>query len=289
MKILVTGSNGQLGTEIKYASKFFAEHEFFFADKSDLDISSNDSLINFFSNNSFAIIINCAAYTNVDGAEDNQDDANKTNGFGVDNLCKTLESLSPTSQIIHISTDFVYEGNLNRPITEDCITNPKSYYGVSKLSGEVFLQASKIPSIIIRTSWLYSNNGNNFFNTMKRIGKENKSINVIDDQIGSPTNAKDLAMTILQIIQSKEFKFNASQKEIFHFSNSGECSWFDFASRIFLYSSIDCQASAISTKDYGSKVERPMYSVLDCSKITYNFGIKLKNWKVSLRECIDGV
>ena len=124
---------------------------------------------------------------------------------------------------------------------------------------------------------------------MKRIGKENKSINVIDDQIGSPTNAKDLAMTILQIIQSKEFKFNASQKEIFHFSNSGECSWFDFASRIFLYSSIDCQASAISTKDYGSKVERPMYSVLDCSKITYNFGIKLKNWKVSLRECIDGV
>ena len=288
MKILVTGSNGQLGQEIKYTSQFFTNQEFFFADKLDLDISSKKSLINFFSTNSFNIIINCAAYTDVEGAESNQEEANNINSFGVNNLCKTLESLSPTSQIIHISTDFVYEGDINRPITEDCLTNPKSHYGKSKLLGESFLQASSISSITIRTSWLYSIYGKNFVNTMKKIGKKNKLIKVVDDQIGSPTNARDLANSIMQIIQSKEFLYNTSQKEIFHFSNSGECSWFDFASTIFLQSQIDCQVSQISSKDYGSKVERPKYSVLDCSKINDTFGIKLRNWKDSLKECIDG-
>jgi len=287
MKILVIGSSGQLGTEIFNLQASLNLSDIFFYNKDKLDVSSNEIIETFFTENRFDIVINCAAYTNVDQAETNFNDAKTINADSIGYICSSLERHKPDTIFIHLSTDYIFDGNFEKPILEEEIPNPLSKYGKSKLLGEEILQKSSIPSIIIRVSWLYSNHGNNFLNTIINLSKKNKSINVINDQIGSPTSANDLANTIIKIIHSNKLNACAEKKEIFNFCNTGACSWHDFAKEILLSISSDCEVLPITTNEYNSKAERPKYSVLDTSKIANVFGLEIRTWKDALQNTIN--
>jgi dTDP-4-dehydrorhamnose reductase len=244
-----------------------------------------------FENNQFDLIINCAAYTAVDKAEQEQELADAINHLAVKQLAKITQDKN--SILIHISTDYVFDGTSHKPYVENDKINPQSVYGASKLKGEQAIQSIAPKAIIIRTSWVYSEYGNNFVKTMLRLGQERENLNVIFDQIGSPTYAKDLADTILLMVDSCAANSNIFQHDtkvhLFHYSNEGVSSWYDFAKAIFELSNIACTVSAIESKDYPTPAKRPHYSVLNKAKIKQNFDLTIPYWKDSLQACLKNL
>ncbi len=269
---LITGCKGQLGTEL---SKLLPNA--ICADIDVLDITDEKAVEDFVRENNIDIIINCAAYTAVDKAESDIDLAEKINIFGPKNLAKT------GAKIIHISTDYVFDGANHKPYQPDEKTNPVSVYGKTKRNGELVVLENAEIAVIIRTAWLYSEYGNNFVKTMRRLGAEKAEINVVSDQIGSPTYAADLANAIVKIIP----QMNKENSGIYHFTNEGICSWYDFAKEIMEMSELKCLVKPIKSSQYPTAAARPFYSVLDKDKIKSVFGININHWKDSLKKCIS--
>ncbi len=281
--ILVTGASGQLGREIKVRSKNYFGYEFIFTDIDTLDITDGKKVREFISRNFCDWIINCAAYNFVEKAEAEYDKAIQINSFAVKNLVDSIKGTD--SRLIHFSTDYVFDGKSNVPYKETSATNPLSAYGRSKLEGE--RSALQHPgTVIIRTSWLYSEFGSNFVKSILNKGKVNEPLNVVFDQIGTPTYAADLADAVLLIISKvikNQIAFNAG---LYHYSNEGVSSWYDFATEIVNESGFNCRVNPILTKDLKSAVQRPFYSVLDKSKIKENYNLEIPHWRQSLRKCI---
>ena len=282
--ILVTGSNGQLGNEIRRIS---ANHEnnfrFFFTDVAELDITDLKAVDSFIKENNIKYIINCAAYTAVDKAEDDVDLCYKINRDAVANLGQA--ATNNNAKVIHISTDYVYDGTANKPYVETDTVNPQSVYGKSKQEGEAELLKACANSIIIRTAWLYSIFGNNFVKTMIKLGKEHETLNVVADQRGTPTYGTDLAKTIVKILDFSEA--NGFKPGIYHYSNEGATTWYDFTLAIHKEAGINtCKVNPITTEQYPVKATRPKYSVLDKTKIKSTFNLTIPKWEESLNNCI---
>jgi dTDP-4-dehydrorhamnose reductase len=285
MNILITGSSGQLGSEIKDIVANYKDLCFFFRDLPALDICNSKQLALFFTENSIDTVINCAAYTNVDKAEEDSEIAEKVNATGVLNLVNAVEKVQ--GKLIHISTDYVFDGSNFLPYQESDEVNPIGVYGNTKRRGELAVINSDIDGIVIRTSWLYSAYGNNFVKTMLRYGKERDEMDVIFDQVGTPTSASDLAKTCLDILAyKKDAKIN-SKGNIYHFSNEGVASWYDFAVAIMEFGKVDCQVKPIQTKDYPTLAKRPPFSVLNKTKIKTDFEIEIPYWRGALELCIQ--
>ena len=285
MVVLVTGSNGQLGESIQYIANKYPEIEFIFCSSAILDITSFSNCESIFTKYNPNYCINTAAYTAVDKAESDQEKAHLVNAVGAKNLAEICKKLNTT--LIHISTDFVFDGTKSTPYLETDSTNPTSVYGQTKLDGEKAIQETLDNYYIIRTSWVYSQFGNNFMKTMLRLACERESLSVVNDQIGAPTNAVDLAEVLIKIIlenQSRNFEIKSENlpSKIFNFSNEGRCSWYDFAKEIFRVNNISITLNPIPTSAYPTPAKRPAYSVLDKSKIKEVFGIEIKDWKLSL-------
>lgn len=283
-KILVTGSNGQLGNEIRKLTSSFPDFQFVFTDIDELDLLDFPAVNQLITTEGFAICLNCAAYTAVDRAEDEEELAMKINVEAVENLAKECEQNGVF--LIHVSTDYVFNGEMNRPYVETDKTVPNSVYGWSKLKGEesVFKQSSH--AIIIRTSWLCSSFGNNFLKTMLRLGKERDKLGVVFDQVGTPTFAADLAKAMLTIAQQCPQK---PTQEIYHFSNEGAVSWFDFAKAIMDLANLSCHVDPIESMAFPTKARRPYYSVLNKEKIKNDYQIQIPYWRDSLSETIDEI
>jgi dTDP-4-dehydrorhamnose reductase len=280
LNILITGSNGQLGSEIKELSSNYP-YNFFFTDRININITNKEEIKSFCQNNNINVIINCAAYTAVDKAESDEKNADTVNRKAVKKLALVAKELD--IKLIHISTDYVFDGRNFKPYCEEFQTNPQSVYGKTKLEGEKeLININPKNSIIIRTSWVYSYYGNNFVKTMLRLGKEKESLGVIFDQVGTPTYAKDLAKTILEIIP----KIKNEKVEIFNFSNEGVLSWYDFAKEIMKMTKLECKINPIETKDYPTPAKRPHYSLLNKAKIKEKFNIKIPYWKDGLDDCL---
>lgn len=269
---LVTGANGQLGNELRLLLKDNA----LYVDKDQLDITDAEAVKSFFSANRFDAVINCAAYTAVDKAEADEELARSINARGPENLAKTGIPL------IHVSTDYVFDGTNCRPYVETDTANPQSVYGRTKLAGEQAVLENASAAVIIRTAWLYSEFGNNFVKTMRRLGTEKAQLNVVFDQVGTPTYAADLAAAVVHILP----RLRPGMKEIFHFSNEGVCSWYDFAVEIMKLSGLNCRVNPIESKDYPTPARRPFYSVLNKTKIKQTFNLKINHWKESLQSCL---
>jgi dTDP-4-dehydrorhamnose reductase len=283
MNILVTGSNGQLGSEIKDIAESYKSFRFFFMDLPALDICNSSQLNIFIKENNIDTVINCAAYTAVDAAEQNAVIAEQVNGAGVLNLVHALTKVN--GKLIHISTDYVFDGNGFSPYQESDKTNPIGVYGKTKRNGELAVINSDIDGIVIRTSWLYSAYGTNFVKTMRRLGKERSELDVIYDQIGTPTSASDLARVCLEILScSKQLN---TKGNVYHYSNEGVASWYDFATAIMELGKIECEVRPIETKDYPPAAKRPSFSVLNKSKIKKDFEIEIPYWRDSLAICIS--
>mgnify|MGYP003970099181 FL=1 len=288
MKILVTGKSGQLGKSIKKVLAESEQHnEYIFTDRGDLDLSKKNCINDYFKNNSFDLIINCAAYTKVDKAEEEFLSANQINNLAVAELSAIAKKQN--SRLIHISTDYVFDGKNNKKYRENDQVNPINIYGKTKLAGEqAIIKEMLTNAIIIRTSWLYSEFGNNFVIKMLRLGQGRGEINVINDQIGTPTYAIDLANVILNIVNSSHFFSKNHSTKIYHYSNKGYCSWFDFAKEIFKLANINdkVQLNSITTEEYFVVAERPKNSVINNKKIENDFNIDAFNWKDSLKKCL---
>ena len=312
LNVLVTGSNGQLGSEIRelvlgsgtsrnanlWRSPLRAPHsdveetqggtkvphpktQYFFTDRDSLDITNAAALEAFVKSNAINAIINCAAYTAVDKAESDEANANAINHLAVKNLAHIAKEKN--LKLVHISTDYVYDGENFKPYTEEDATNPHGVYGATKLAGEDAIRAINPPNaIIIRTSWVYSYYGANFVKTMLRLGKEKESLGVIYDQVGTPTYAKDLAKTILEILP----QLNNQKVEMYNYSNEGVLSWYDFAKEIMKMAKLKCQINPIETVDYPTLAKRPHYSLLNKSKIKSTFNLKIPYWKDGLDDCL---
>jgi len=280
INILVTGSNGQVGSELQALSNNY-EYNFFFTDRNSLDITNKKEIEDFIQTNSINIIINAAAYTAVDKAEEDIENADRVNHLATKYLAEIAKE--EHIKLIHISTDYVFNGENFKPYTEDDITNPNGVYGTTKLAGEDAMKTiNPKNSIIIRTSWVYSSYGANFVKTMLRLGKERDSLGVIFDQVGTPTYARDLAKAILDIIPN----IKNEQLEIYNYSNEGVLSWYDFSKEIMRMAKIECKINPIETKDYPTPAKRPHYSLLNKSKIKKEFNLTIPYWKDSLDECI---
>ena len=278
--ILVTGSNGQVGSEIRKLSKDY-NYNFFFTTSTNLDITEDNKVKEYIESNKINTIINSAAYTAVDNAEEDSANANNINHLAIQNIAQI--SKDNNIKLIHISTDYVFDGKNFKPYCEDDKTNPNSVYGQTKLDGEkAILEYNLKNSIIIRTSWVYSSFGNNFVKTMLKLGKEKDSLGVIFDQVGTPTYAKDLAKTILDIIPN----IKNEKIEIYNYSNEGVLSWYDFAKEIMKMAKIDCTINPIETFQYPTPAKRPHYSLLNKSKIKKEFNITIPYWKDSLDKCL---
>lgn len=289
MNILVTGANGQLGNEMRIVSKGSSDR-YIFTDVEELDITNHDAVMNFVKNNDIKVIVNCAAYTNVDKAEDDEATAELINAQAVENLAKACKDNNAT--LIHISTDYVFGGNEgNTPRTEDEPVNPTGAYGRTKLHGEQAIQKVGCNYLIIRTAWLYSEFGNNFVKTMRKLTAERDSLKVVFDQVGTPTYALDLAKVIMIIIgelKTSNAKLQTSNS-IYHFSNEGVISWYDFAKEICELSDNSCDIQPCHSDEFPSKVKRPSYSVLDKTKIKNKLNITIPHWKESLKNCINNL
>lgn len=279
-QILVTGCKGQLGNEIQLLAPKYAETcHFFFTDKEELDITNRKAVYAFIEQNHISIVINCAAFTAVDKAEDNAELCDLLNHVATGYLAEAVASVG--GSMIQVSTDYVFDGTGCTPYKEDDATNPQTVYGRTKLAGEESVIRSCAGSMVIRTAWLYSTFGNNFVKTMIRLGKERDALGVVFDQIGSPTYARDLARSIMQIVDKGIIP------GVYHFTNEGVCSWYDFTRAIHRLEGIDsCKVSPIHTEDYPVPAQRPHYSVLDKSKIKETFGIDIRWWEDALKECI---
>jgi len=282
VKILLTGSKGQLGNEIRVLAEDYPDFDFIYTDVDELDITNSFNVEEFFITNKPDVIINCAAYTAVDKAESDEAMAYSINATAVENLTKSASAID--ALFVHISTDYVFDGKSYLPYSESDKTNPQSAYGRTKLAGEnaVFKYASK--GIILRTSWLYSAFGNNFVKTMIKYGIEREELKVVYDQVGTPTYARDLAKAILDIIP---FAYQKSGTELFHYSNEGVSSWYDFAKIIIAFSGINCNIKPILTEDYPLPATRPCFSVLNKSKIKKIYKINIPYWSDSVKDCIQ--
>ncbi|MDR1091987.1 MAG: dTDP-4-dehydrorhamnose reductase [Prevotella sp.] len=281
--ILITGANGQLGNEIRRISVRHEDNfKFFFTDVNELDITNREAVECYLKENGIKYIVNCAAYTAVDKAEDDMDLCYKINRDAVANL--GIAAANNGAKVVHVSTDYVFDGTASSPYKETDTTNPQSVYGKSKQEGETILLETCPQSIIIRTAWLYSIFGNNFVKTMIKYGKERDELNVVADQAGTPTNAADLARTILKILDFSEA--NGFKAGIYHYSNEGVTSWYDFTLAIHKYAGISCKVNPIATDQYPVKAKRPQYSVLDKTKIKSVFNLSIPDWEDSLSICI---
>lgn len=282
LEVLVTGSSGQLGSEIRELSSRYPQYTFTFADRSMLDLSNLCKMEDFFDGKRFDMIINCAAYTAVDKAESERERADTINHRFVSMLAKIAKRDS--SKLIHISTDYVFDGKHHRPYIESDPTAPQGVYGRTKRDGEnAILSVAPENTIIIRTSWVYSSFGNNFVKTMLRLGKERDSLGVIFDQVGTPTYARDLAQAIIDILP----QINNVQPEIYHYSNEGTASWYDFAQAIFELSGVVCLVNPITTDQYPTPASRPHYSLLNKSKIKNDFNLSIPYWRDALKACLN--
>ena len=282
--ILVTGGNGQLGSELREIALNDTYYSFFFTDLSNLDITNYKSVTDFIKINKIDVIINCAAYTNVDKAEAESELADAINHLAVANFAKIAKDRE--IKLIHISTDYVFDGKNNKPYLESDLPNPQSVYGRTKLAGELAIQKiSPLNSIIIRTSWLYSSYGNNFIKTMLRLSRERDDLSVRVDQLGTPTYARDLAKAIIKSISHLE----NDEVEIYHFSNNGFCSLYDFAKAIFDFYQIDMKLIPIETKLYPTAAKRPLYSIMNKSKIIEKYNLTITHWKDSLLDCLEKI
>lgn len=279
MNILITGCNGQLGNELQLVAKQNPQHTYFFTDVEELDITDASATEKFVQDNAVDCIVNCAAYTAVDKAEENAELCNLLNSVAPGYLAAAVERRG--GYMVQISTDYVFDGTNHIPYTEDQPTCPQSVYGKTKLGGEQLVTSNCSKAMIIRTAWLYSSFGNNFVKTMIRLGKERDSLGVIFDQIGTPTYARDLANVIMNAINQ------GIVPGIYHFSNEGVCSWYDFTLAIHRIAGItNCKVRPLHTSEYPTPAARPHYSVLDKSKIKQTYNLDIPHWESSLEECI---
>ena len=279
--ILVTGANGQLGNEMRRLGAV-SPNNYIFTDVAELDITDKDAVMAFTKENNVDIIVNCAAYTNVDKAEDDEATAMLINATAVKNLAEAMKAVEGT--LFHISTDYVFGAEGNTPRTEDMPTNPLGVYGRTKLLGEQAIAEVGAKAITIRTAWLYSEFGNNFLKTMLRLTAEKETLNVVFDQVGTPTYAGDLALAIFSIIEGEVFEGNEG---VYHFSNEGACSWYDFATEIGAAAGHECRVQPCHSNEFPSKVTRPPFSVLDKTKIKTTFGIEIPHWRDSMLYCMQ--
>lgn len=280
MNVLITGCKGQLGNEMQQLAKDNPQHIYFFTDVEELDITNESAVSDYVQSKNIDCIINCAAYTAVDKAEDNTDFCNVLNNLAPGYLAKAVGERNGI--MIQVSTDYVFDGTNHTPYTEDAPTCPNSVYGRTKLAGEESVISNCAKSMIIRTAWLYSTYGNNFVKTMLRLGREKDSLEVIFDQIGTPTYARDLAVAIFAAINQ------GVVPGIYHFSNEGSISWYDFTKAIHRIAGITaCKVRPLHTFEYPTPAARPHYSVLDKTKIKNTYGIEIPYWEDSLRECIN--
>ena len=278
--ILVTGANGQLGNEMRVLSAEHKEHNYFFTDVAELDICNEQAVMAFVKENDIHVIVNCAAYTAVDKAEDNMELCTKLNSDAVGYLAKAAENNQ--AEFIQISTDYVFDGTNHLPYKESDPTCPNSVYGVTKLAGEKNALEYCKKTMIIRTAWLYSTFGNNFVKTMIRLGKERETLGVVFDQMGTPTYARDLARAIFAAI------YKGVVPGVYHFSDEGVCSWYDFTKAIHRIAGITtCKVNPLHTDEYPAKAPRPNYSVLDKTKIKNTYDIEIPHWEESLKACMD--
>lgn len=282
--ILVTGANGQLGNEMRLLAKENTQYNFLFTDVDTLDICNKEAVLSYVMDNKVDYVVNCAAYTAVDNAEDNEALCKKINCDAVRNLGEAAASAG--AKVIHVSTDYVFDGTNHLPYVETDSTCPQSAYGRTKLAGEEALAEVCPQSVILRTAWLYSTFGNNFVKTMLRLGSERDQLGVIFDQVGTPTYAGDLAAVILAIINRAEA--GTFEPGVFHFSDEGVCSWYDFTVAILRLAGItSCAVKPIETKDFPSKATRPHYSVLNKGKIKSTYQVTVPHWEESLAKCIE--
>lgn len=279
--ILVTGAKGQLGSEIKSLKEEYLQYNFFYTDSITLDITNLDQIKSFCTKNQINIIINCAAYTAVDKAEEEIDICNAVNNTATDHL--SLVAKEQNIQLIHTSTDYVFNGINHVGFQENHSSSPINVYGKTKWLGEEAMKKNNPKnSIIIRTSWVYSTFGNNFVKTMLKLAETRDQLTIIADQIGTPTYAYDLAKTILDILP----KIKNTNVETYHYSNEGVCTWYDFAFEIFNQTNTNCKVLPIETKDYPTAAERPLFSLMNKSKIKNTFDIEIPHWKTSLSNCL---
>lgn len=281
MKILITGGLGQLGSEFNQISSTY-KAEFVFTDVNDLDITNKEEVSTFFKKNQFDYCVNCAAYTAVDKAEEQPNIAEAINVAGVRNLADAAKETDTT--LIHISSDYVYHNEVNRPMVEMDPTTPQSIYAQTKLKGD-FAALTHSKSIVLRTSWVYSTFGVNFVKSMIRLGKERDELSIVFDQVGTPTFTRDIVQTILLIIE--QCKAGNPEYGIFNFSNEGVTSWYDFALEIFSIKEIECKVTPILSKQYPTAAQRPTYSVLDKAKIKEKYQLSIPHWKDSLADCLN--
>lgn len=282
--ILVTGANGQLGSELKVISTY-EPYQFIFTDVAELNLTKGEEVNSFFNTHKIDYCINCAAYTAVDKAEKDIAAARAINVEAVQNLAEAC-TINHTT-LFHISTDFVFRGNAYAPISEDMKPDPISVYGFTKLEGENIALTTNPKTIIIRTAWLYSSFGGNFVKTMIRLGKERGQVGVIADQIGSPTYASDLAKVIIDIIKSAEHIDLEDNYGVYHYSNEGVASWYDFAKAIFEMKTMDVEVKPLKTEEYPTPAKRPHYSLMDKTKIKNTFRIRIPYWRDSLKTCLE--
>jgi dTDP-4-dehydrorhamnose reductase len=283
--IFVTGASGQLGQSLQSLDKKYPEFKMVFADRNSLDLSQVKSVDAYFKQHKFDVIINCAAYTAVDKAELEPELANAINHLGVKELAVIAKQQQ--AKLIHISTDYVFNGENCKPYTEKDSVDPQNVYGLTKNAGEqAILKCMKHNALIIRTSWVYSEFGNIFVKTLIKLGAELSVLSIVSDQVGTPTYAGDLAELIMQIVKSDELQNSELSTEIYHYSNEGVCSWYDFAKAIFEISGQSCGLTAIPAEDYPTPAKRPHYSVLDKRKIKQAFAINVPYWKDSLTNCL---
>ena len=278
--ILVTGANGQLGTELRNRG-FSLLDDVFYTDVEELDITNPKAVNSFVELHDIDTIINCAAYTAVDLAEDNEEKAARINRDAVGNLAQA--ALRYGCLVIHLSTDYVFDGTATEPYLEKSPANPQSVYGRTKLEGEKLLKKSGCLYVIIRTAWLYSPYGHNFMKTIYRLAHEKDEIGVVNDQWGTPTYAGDLADAIIRMLDAGDLP---EWEGIFHFTNEGKCTWYDFAKEIVALSGSDCQVKPLTTEEYPTKAKRPAYSVLDKAKIKNAFGLEIRDWREALKDCM---
>ena len=291
MVVLVTGANGQLGQSIQFIANQYPNIQFIYTDYQELDITNFESCHTVFAKYKPQFCINTAAYTAVDKAESEAEKAHLINAIGPENLAKVCKEYNTI--LLHISTDFIFDGtssslSMTNGYKETDIPNPQSVYGKTKLDGELAVQKNWEKHFIIRTSWVYSQFANNFMKTMLRLASERDSLSVVNDQIGTPTYAVDLAETLVTIIQSSIIH-HPSSFGIYNFSNEGQCSWYDFAAAIFHQKGISIDLQPIPTSAYPTPAKRPAFSVLDKTKVKNTFNIEIKEWQTSLSECLNHV
>ncbi len=283
--ILVTGSNGQLGSELQELASQFPDHQFLFTNSESLDICDEETVKAFFAQHQIDYCINCAAYTAVDKAESNNEAAYAVNVNGAQYLAQACAKQNAV--LLHLSTDYVYHNNQNTPFKEEDTVNPQGVYAATKLLGEQAAQMANPLTVVIRTSWVYSSYGNNFVKTMLRLGAERDALSVVYDQIGTPTYAKDIAQALLKVINT--FQVTESPAKlcgVYHFSNEGVTSWYDFAHAIFEEANLACALTAIESVAYPTPAKRPPFSLLHKGKIKSVFDVKVRHWREALRDCL---